>query len=162
MPDVTAPTTTAVLPVTDAAFAEDVLRRPGAVLVEFTAEWCGPCRMMAPVLAQIAVERAGTLAVRTLDVDANPATSRAHGVLGMPTMILFRDGRPVLQVTGARSRQRLLDELDRALAGQRGVLPGQTRPRAPPVNDQAATSTEPTVSTIAPGTCTSSGPWLPT
>ena len=113
----TAPATTAVLPVTDAAFAEDVLRRPGAVLVEFTAEWCGPCRMMAPVLAQIAVERAGTLAVRTLDVDTNPATTRAHGVLGMPTMILFRDGRPVLSVTGARPRQRLLDELDRALAG---------------------------------------------
>jgi thioredoxin 1 len=109
--------TAAVVPVTDATFATEVTGRPGAVLVEFTAAWCGPCRMMAPVLAQIAAERAGTLAVRTLDVDANPATTRAHGVLGMPTMILFRDGRPVLSVTGARPRQRLLDELDRALAG---------------------------------------------
>jgi thioredoxin 1 len=115
--DPTAPATAAVLPVTDATFAAEVTRRPGAVLVEFTAEWCGPCRMMAPVLVQIAAERANTLAVRTLDVDTNPATSRAHGVMGMPTMILFRDGRPVLSVTGARPRQRLLDELDRALAG---------------------------------------------
>jgi len=113
----TAPATTAVLPVTDATFADEVLRRPGAVLVEFTAEWCGPCRMMAPVLAQVAAERAGTLAVRTLDVDRDPATARAHGVLGMPTLVLFRDGRPVFSVTGARSRQRLLDEVDRALAG---------------------------------------------
>jgi thioredoxin 1 len=113
--DVTAPA--AVVPVTDATFADEVTRRPGAVLVEFTAEWCGPCRMMAPVLGRIAAERAGALAVRTLDVDTNPVTSRAHGVLGMPTMILYYDGRPVLSVTGARSRLRLLDEVDRALAG---------------------------------------------
>jgi len=115
--DLTATATAAVVPVTDATFADEVTRRAGAVLVEFTAAWCGPCRMMAPVLAQIAAERAGTLAVRTLDVDTNPATTRAHGVLGMPTMILFQEGRPVLSVTGARPRRRLLDELDRALAG---------------------------------------------
>jgi thioredoxin 1 len=103
----TAPLTT----ITDATFADEVLAAGLPVLVDFTADWCPPCRMVAPVLAQIAAERAGELKVVSLDVDANPVTTAAYGVLSMPTLMLFRDGEPVRSLVGARSRARLLQEL---------------------------------------------------
>jgi thioredoxin 1 len=101
---------------TDATFARDVLASPTPVLVEFTAEWCAPCRMIAPVLERIATEQAGRLRVVSLDVDSNPETARAHGVLGMPTMSLFVGGRVVAQVTGARPQAQLMKELEPHLA----------------------------------------------
>jgi thioredoxin 1 len=101
---------------TDAAFAEDVLRSTRPVLVDFTASWCGPCRMIAPVLAQIATEEADRLKVVSLDVDANPETTRRYQVLGMPTLILFVGGEPVTQLVGARPRAAILRELDPHLA----------------------------------------------
>lgn len=106
-------TTTAapVTTVTDATFAEEVLASGLPVLVDFTADWCAPCRMIAPVLAEIAVEEADRLRVVRLDVDTNPATQAAYGVLSMPTLMLFRDGEPVKALVGARPKRRLLQEL---------------------------------------------------
>ncbi|WP_457032542.1 thioredoxin [Kitasatospora sp. P5_F3] len=106
---------TGVDAVTDETFAELVLAAEGAVLVEFTADWCPPCRMMAPVLADIAREEAHRLKVVQLDVDRNPQTQATYAVLSMPTMMLFRNGEPVRSVVGARAKARLLREFDDVL-----------------------------------------------
>ncbi|WP_303392080.1 thioredoxin [Kitasatospora sp. NA04385] len=98
--------------VTDRDFASEVLAAEGPVLVEFTAEWCPPCRQLAPVLAELAEEQAGKLAVVALDVDANPETRIAYGVLSMPTLMVFKGGEPVRSMVGARAKSRLLRELD--------------------------------------------------
>ncbi|MGW7050888.1 thioredoxin [Streptomyces sp. NPDC054887] len=97
--------------VTDATFETDVLRSDRTVLVEFTADWCGPCRQLAPVLSEVAREEADRLKVVQLDVDANPETTIRYGVLSMPTLIVFRDGEPVRQMVGARPKRKLLAEL---------------------------------------------------
>lgn len=97
---------------TDAAFADDVLVSPLPVLVEFTASWCPPCRMIAPVLAQIAEEEKQRLRVLAIDVDANPATTVKYNVLGMPTLMLFVAGEPVTRVVGARPRATIMRELE--------------------------------------------------
>ncbi|WP_432745707.1 thioredoxin family protein [Streptomyces sp. JH002] len=103
---------TGLADVTDATFAEEVLAADLPVLLKFTADWCPPCHQLSPVLAAIASERAGELKVAELNVDHNPATAAAYGVLSVPTLILFRAGEPVLSLVGARSKQRLLRELD--------------------------------------------------
>jgi thioredoxin 1 len=97
--------------VTDETFAEEVLRSDVPVLVDFTASWCPPCRMIAPVLEAVAEEQAGRLKVVQLDVDADPATAAAYGVLSMPTLMVFRAGEPVKSMVGARPKRRLLQEL---------------------------------------------------
>ncbi|MFE6775985.1 thioredoxin family protein [Streptomyces sp. NPDC057702] len=101
--------------VTDATFAEEVLGAGLPVLVEFTADWCPPCRQIAPVLSAVAAEEAGRVRVVQLDVDASPATTAAYGVLAMPTLMVFRDGEPVRSMVGARPKGRLLRELDEVL-----------------------------------------------
>jgi thioredoxin 1 len=101
----------ALTTVTDATFAADVLASDLPVLVEFTAAWCPPCRMIAPVLAEIAAEQQGYLTVVQLDVDDNPVTTAAYGVLSMPTLMLFRGGEPIRTLVGARAKRRLLSEL---------------------------------------------------
>lgn len=102
---------TALTTVTDDTFAAEVLASDLPVLVEFTAAWCPPCRMIAPVLAEIAAEQQGSLTIVQLDVDDNPVTTAAHGVLSMPTLMLFRAGKPVRTLVGARPKRRLLSEL---------------------------------------------------
>jgi thioredoxin 1 len=118
MPTTVPPTTTgdtaaahAVQSVTDATFAAEVLSSPLPVLVDFTADWCPPCRMIAPVLAEVAAERGDELKVVSLNVDENPETQAAYGVLAMPTLMLFRAGEPVRTLVGARPKRRLLNEL---------------------------------------------------
>lgn len=97
--------------VTDESFKDDVLSSDKLVLVDFWAAWCGPCRMVAPVLEEIAGEYAETLTVAKLDVDANPATSRDYQVLSIPTLILFKGGEPVVQIVGAKPKTALLADL---------------------------------------------------
>ncbi|MFE9844539.1 thioredoxin family protein [Streptomyces goshikiensis] len=105
-----------VAEVTDGDFGPEVLGERGRpVLVEFTADWCGPCRQLAPVLSAIAAEEAGRLKVVQIDADRNPATVARYGVLSMPTLLVFRDGEPVRQLVGARAKRRLLQELEEHL-----------------------------------------------
>ncbi|WP_309506059.1 thioredoxin family protein [Streptomyces pyxinicus] len=97
--------------VTDADFADEVLGAELPVLVQFTADWCGPCRQLGPVLRDIAAEEDGRLKVVQLDVDRNPGTTVAYGVLATPTLLVFRGGEPVRSLVGARPKRRLLTEL---------------------------------------------------
>ncbi|KUI25293.1 thioredoxin [Mycobacterium sp. IS-1496] len=101
----------ATVTVTDDSFSSDVLTSSTPVLVDFWATWCGPCKMVAPVLEEIASEKAGALTVAKLDVDANPTTARDFQVVSIPTMILFKDGEPVKRIVGAKGKAALLREL---------------------------------------------------
>jgi thioredoxin 1 len=101
--------------VDDATFDTDVLESAMPVLVEFGAAWCPPCRMLAPVLDEVADERSSHLRVLTVDVDANPLTQARYGVMSLPTLLLFVGGKPVRQAIGFMSKGRLLAFLDEAL-----------------------------------------------
>ncbi|MFC5665814.1 thioredoxin [Kitasatospora misakiensis] len=98
--------------VTDATFEADVLKSDKPVLVDFWAEWCGPCRQVAPVLEEIAAEHGDKLTIAKLDVDANQQTAAAYNVISIPTLILYKNGEAVKQITGARPKIALLRELD--------------------------------------------------
>jgi thioredoxin 1 len=100
--------------VTDDAFTAEVLEAGTPVLVDFTAAWCPPCRVMKPVLAELAAERED-LRIVQLDVDAHQRTAAEYGVLSMPTFILFKDGREVQRLVGARPKRRLEHELAQVL-----------------------------------------------
>ncbi|MFJ3338810.1 thioredoxin family protein [Streptomyces sp. NPDC086766] len=104
-----------VAEVTDGDFGTEVLGSDLPVLVEFTADWCPPCRQMGPVLTALAAEEGGRLKVVQLDVDTNPETTNAYKVLSMPTFMVFRDGEPVKAMVGAPPRRRLLEELSEVL-----------------------------------------------
>jgi thioredoxin 1 len=101
--------------VDDATFESEVLASETPVLVEFGAAWCPPCRMLAPILDEVAEERSNHLQVMTVDVDANPATQAKYGVMSLPTLLLFIGGTPVRQTIGFLSKGRLLALLDEAL-----------------------------------------------
>ncbi|MEV6421360.1 thioredoxin [Streptomyces sp. NPDC051662] len=101
--------------VTDTDFDNEVLGAGLPVLVEFTADWCGPCRQLAPVLSAVAGEQAGRLKVVQLDVDTNPEVTARYGVLAMPTLMVFRAGEPVKSMVGARPKRKLLQELEEVI-----------------------------------------------
>jgi thioredoxin 1 len=96
--------------VTDESFEAEVEQNPRPVIVEYWAQWCGPCRQVGPVLDAIAAEHAGTVDVVKLNVDENPRTTQKYRVLLVPTVNLFSGGRVVRQVIGARSKAALLRE----------------------------------------------------
>ena len=97
--------------VSDASFTADVLDSPIPVLVDFWAPWCGPCRAVAPILEQLAIDHGDKLTVAKLDVDANPLTSQRFQVASVPTMIVFKDGIPTTRLVGARAKSALRHEL---------------------------------------------------
>jgi thioredoxin 1 len=101
--------------VTDASFQAEVIESETPVLVDFWAPWCGPCRVVAPVLEEIAAERPDLRIVK-LNVDDNQQTAASFQVLSIPTMILFKDGQPVKTVIGAYPKKKLEAELEPALA----------------------------------------------
>ena len=103
--------TSATVAVTDDSFSDDVLASATPVLVDFWATWCGPCKMIAPVLEELATEKAGALTVAKLDVDANPGTARDYQVVSIPTLILFKNGEPVKRIVGTKGKAALLREL---------------------------------------------------
>jgi thioredoxin 1 len=100
-----------VTQLTDATFAETIGGADKPVLVDFTAAWCGPCKMISPILDELSVEQADKLQIVKIDVDDNPATTMRYDVMSMPTLILFKDGEPAHRLVGARGKQHLLNEL---------------------------------------------------
>jgi thioredoxin 1 len=101
--------------VTDATFATEVLQSDTTVLVDFWAEWCGPCRMVAPVLEEIAAEHGDKLRVVKLNVDENPQVAREYQILSIPTMSVFSGGQLVKSIVGAKPKTALLRDLEQFL-----------------------------------------------
>ena len=101
--------------VTDASFSTDVLKASGLVLVDFWAEWCGPCKAIGPALEELAGEFAGKLTVAKVNIDENPMTPNTFAVRGIPTLILFKDGQPIATQVGALPKSRLKDWIEKSL-----------------------------------------------
>ncbi len=103
---------TATKTVTDSSFKTEVLSSDKPVLVDFWAEWCGPCKMVAPVLEEIASEHADKIAVVKLNIDENPATARDYRIMSIPTMSVFSGGKIVKTIVGAKPKSAILKDLE--------------------------------------------------
>ena len=101
---------------TDSTFDEEIAGSDDVVIVDFWAEWCGPCKMIAPILEEIASEHAGKVTVAKLNVDDNPDAARRFEVMSIPTLIVFKDGQPVRRLIGAKGKGQLLEELSEYIA----------------------------------------------
>ncbi|MFD0708707.1 thioredoxin [Photorhabdus luminescens] len=101
-----------IIHLSDASFDTDVLNAEGPVLVDFWAAWCGPCKMIAPILDEIATEYSGKLTIAKLNIDDNPATAPKYGIRGIPTLLLFKDGQVAATKVGALSKTQLKEFLD--------------------------------------------------
>ena len=100
-----------ILTLSDATFDETLAGSDTPVLVDFWAEWCGPCKMIAPTLAEIATEQKGKLTIGKLNVDDNPDTARRFDVMSIPTLLVFKDGQQVKRLVGAKGKGQLLQDL---------------------------------------------------
>lgn len=101
-----------IVHVTDGSFEDDVLKAEDPVLVDYWAEWCGPCKAIAPMLGEIAEEYAGRLKIAKLNIDENPSTPPKYGIRGIPTLMLFKDGNVEATKVGALSKSQLSAFLD--------------------------------------------------
>ena len=108
----------APIEVTDATFAQVVLQSPAPVLLDCWAPWCGPCRMIAPVMEDLATDLAGTVKVAKLNVDENPKTAAQLGIRSIPNLLLFRNGEAISQMVGAIPRAQIEAEIARRLRDQ--------------------------------------------
>lgn len=101
---------------TDAEFEDKIATSDTPVLVDFWAEWCGPCRQIAPVLDEVSQSHGDKLLVAKVNIDENPATPQKYGVRGIPTMILFKDGQPVATKVGALPKSKLVEWIESVIA----------------------------------------------
>jgi thioredoxin 1 len=102
-------------PISDQSFDSDVLKAEGPVLVDFWAEWCGPCKQIAPSLEEIATELAGKVTVAKINIDENPETPTKYGVRGIPTLMLFKDGQVAGTKVGALPKSKLVEWIAESL-----------------------------------------------
>jgi thioredoxin 1 len=116
--------------ISDSTFEEEVLKSDVPVLVDFWAEWCGPCRMVAPVLDEIAAEKGAKMKLVKLNVDENTRTAASLGITSIPTMMLYKNGAAVERIVGAQPKQRLLQQIEKHLnyASMASAQRGPTRP----------------------------------
>jgi thioredoxin 1 len=105
-----------VLEVTDSTFAQEVLQSTPPVLVDVWADWCGPCKAIAPIVEELAREYEGQLKVMKLDVDENPRTASAYRVQSIPTLLVFKGGKPAERIVGAVPKKVIVDTLHRVMA----------------------------------------------
>ncbi len=103
------------IPVSDDSFDNDVLKAEGSVLVDFWAEWCGPCKMISPALEEIAKEMDGRVRIAKMNIDDNPVTPQKYGVRGIPTLMLFRDGQVAATKVGAVPKNQLQEWVESVL-----------------------------------------------